>query len=206
MQPLPEEEVIIRDDQDPRVSNATVLRKGVIYLIFSFRRASCIRTLEAAGERSQPQTDRFERRCVGLCHWEVVTWLQPQLEQYHQDLISLSLLCFPPCWAFLRQAPCLTLCFLWTKPPQRKESISVPGPRIDTHWPGLSHVIIPDSVTSIERNRRFWLGMRNMSNLDLALGEGGEISRVWVVEEVPQIKIRDFLVKEEEMDSGQAQT
>lgn len=48
--------------------------------------------------------------------------------------------------------------------------------------------------------------MRNTSNLDLALGEGGEISRVWVVEEVPQIKIRDFLVKEGEMDFGQAQT
>lgn len=31
MQPLPEEEIVIRDDQDPRVSDAEVLYKEMIY-------------------------------------------------------------------------------------------------------------------------------------------------------------------------------
>lgn len=45
--------------------------------------------------------------------------------------------------------------------------------------------------------------MGNMSSLGLALVEGGEVSCGGVV---PQRKIRDSLVKEGEVDSGQAQT
>lgn len=46
MQPLPEEEIVIRDDQDPRVSDAEVLYKEMIYPDTSLRRTSCIsRTL-----------------------------------------------------------------------------------------------------------------------------------------------------------------
>lgn len=42
MQPLPEEEIIIRDDQDPRVSTAEVLCKGMICPDLSWRRSSCV--------------------------------------------------------------------------------------------------------------------------------------------------------------------
>ena len=56
-------------------------------------------------------------------------------------------------------------------------------------------------VILIRRNRIFWLGMRNMSSLDLLIVEGEVQLGVDVGGVILQRKIRGLLVKEREMDS-----
>lgn len=77
----------------------------------------------------------------------------------------------------------------------RKESTSVLGRGVD---PGLAW--------SLRNDRIFWLGVGNMSSLDLLIVEGEVQLGVGRRGVILQRKVRGLLVKEREMDSGQAQT
>ena len=55
--------------------------------------------------------------------------------------------------------------------PQRRGKTTVPGPEVDSHWPGLSSVLVSDTVTLTRKNRIICLSMRNMSNVHLVLVE-----------------------------------
>ena len=56
-------------------------------------------------------------------------------------------------------------------------------------------------VTLIRRNRIFWLGMRNMSSLDLLIVEVEVQLGLGIGGVILQRKVRGLLVKEREMDS-----